>query len=437
MVEALKLDSLARRGVIVIALFMSFRTFQFFPGMQYVQEAWFLLCFLFILFAYPLWKIRIGLRFSRFEFYLLILTFAGIALAAWRAQQVFVQPLIYGIISQRAIVLIAAPLILFNAMRYRNIQPKNIEAALLFLTWGTFLLFSAMRLFLDPTRFVSYGVGFVVTSELETSFKFPSYFIIFGVFYYAMLGLRTRRVRYYFAALILFPAALGPSGRGLTVCVAATLLLCLYRLRGLRRTLITAAKFGFVLAILVGGLYAVAPQKLSTRAAGFADVFTVLSKGSLTTDNSANARIFETLTALPYIEEHPWLGNGVISHQWEGGSKGALGAYFYAADIGVIGVIFSFGILGLALFAYQYRFAWRAAKKLPSSYYSPLLDATKAMVVYTALYSIAGGLCVWYPEVTLFFIALLYGIASQAKPLSVFDIRTEIICRTQKPVLSA
>jgi len=434
----LKSDLLARRIVLAIALLMTFRTFQFFPGMLYVQEIWFALCFLASVVVYPAWKIGKGLRFSFFEVYILTLMLAAAVLSAWRAWHVFGQPIVFGLLAQRGVTLMVSSLLLVNALRYRLVRLADVEGALLLTAWGTFFLFSAIRLLFSPSSFAGHGIGFVtqVNSGDEPSFTFSSFFLVFGALYYATLAMRTRRAKYYLMAAVLFTASLGASGRGLSVCVAATLLFFLYRLRGLRQMLVTAVKFGLIAAILVGVLYAIFPGVLSARIAGFSDAFTVLLTGSQSQDDSANARIFETLTALPYIQEHPLLGNGVVSNQWQGGNEGALGEYFHTTDIGVIGVVFAYGVLGLLLFSFQYKFAWSAARKLPDSFHSPLFDATKAFVLYTALYSLASGMCALYPEVSLFFVALLGGIAAQATSESVYG-GSGRKCSLQRPVLSA
>jgi hypothetical protein len=45
----LRSESTTQRILLAFALVMTFRTFQFIPGMQYVQESWFVLCFLAVL----------------------------------------------------------------------------------------------------------------------------------------------------------------------------------------------------------------------------------------------------------------------------------------------------------------------------------------------------------------------------------------------------
>jgi hypothetical protein len=406
--------------------------------MSYVQEPWFVFCFLIVLFVYPFWKMTSGLRFSWFEIYLLVLMIVGVLLAAWRAQEVFGQPLMYGILGQRKMALIAVFLVLVNALNCGMVQLEDIRKALLSLAWGTFILYSAMQMFLTPSRFASYGVAFVTEPMPgeDASFKLQIYFILFGAFYYALVGMRTARKKYYLAAAILFFAAGLGTSRGFTISVVATLLFCLYRVRGLRKTAVAAAKFGCLAAIMVGVFYAIFPSAFSARVGHFSDAFTVVFTGSTTEDASANARIFETLTALPYIQEHPFLGNGVLSAQWQGGTQKVLGNYFYSDDIGIIGVVFSYGIVGLLLYAVQYWFAWKAAKALPDSFHTPLLDATKGIVLFSALYTLETGMCVWTAEVTFFFIALLGAFAAQTSSLRVYDAWNGEGCSLQKPALS-
>jgi len=421
--------------VLALMLVMGFCTFQYFPGMSDLQEAWFIFCFLAVLLLYPFLKMRTGLRFSRFELYLFLLMAADVLIAACRAQLVFGQPIIYGILTQRAMALVATLLLLLDALGSGVADVADIESVLLFLAWGTASLFSAMRLFLNPSDFISYGDGFVTRPMPgeQPSFKFPEVFVLYGVFYYAMLGLRTGKTRYYPLALALFLTTLGPSGRGLTVCVAATLFFFLYRLRGLPKALVASAKFSCAGLALAGATYAVSPGLVSTRIAGFVDAFKVVLTGSATTtDASANARIFESVAAIPFIQEHPFLGNGVVSHQWQGGYGTLLGENFFPADIGVVGIVFSYGVFGLIIFLFQYRFAWRAASALPDSLHSPLLDATKAFLLFTALYTVETGTCVWTAEVTLFFVALLVGISQRSFPTRFVSTRAGKECSAQE-----
>lgn len=432
-------ERLLWRGLALVVLPLSFRTFQFFPGMSYVQEAWFAFSFLVLVTVYPYFAIRRGLIFSRFEVYLLMLMVVSVSVAAWQAHRVFGQPVIYGILSQRDVAVLGIWLVMLNLLNNGIAEIADIEAILITLSWATFALFATMRLFLSPSNFLAYGEGLVTRPMIgiEPSFKLQEFFILFGVFYYAILGIRKRQIRYYLLAAVLFPVTLGGSGRGIAVCAAVTLTYFLYRLRGLRGAVLAGVQFLIVACATIIIVFAISPATLSARIRGFSDAFSAVFTGSVTQDPSANARILETFAATPYIQAHPILGNGIVSHQWNGGSETAMGAYFFASDIGIVGILFSYGVLGLLLFLWQYRFAWTAAKELPASQGSPLLDATKALLLYSAIYSLESGMFVWSANVTLFFVVLLYGISAHRLTPRFSRVSTGDSCDPQRPALSA
>jgi len=137
------------------------------------------------------------------------------------------------------------------------------------------------------------------------------------------------------------------------------------------------------------------------------DAFTVVLKGELSRDASANARLLETNIALPYIKGNWLFGNGDLSNQWEGGYKGRLG-YFYPSDIGMIGIIFIYGVAGLLFFYAQYIFAIRYGRAKRKTIYNPLIDASKVYLLYMFIQSFVTGNVASSLSTSLFFIALLY-----------------------------
>lgn len=413
--EKFEAGSLVRRGLLAITLLMTFRVFQLFPHMEYVQEFWYGLCFLALAILYPVWKTATGLRFSTFELYALALILIDLLLPAWSARREFGQPLVYGMLTQRAAGMFVVPLLLLNAMRSHRVSARDVEAALVACVWGTFSIFLSMRLFLNPANFTSYGVGFAQYINGKAVFSLSllnGSFLLFGIIYYTLKGLRRRQAKYYIAAAILFTSVFSETtGRGAIVSLTVTLLYFLYRWRPLKQFLATGVKFAAVATIFLGLFYAASPAAFSTRLAGFGDAFMVTFTGTQVEDPSANGRLLETLAVLPLIQEHPLLGNGAISAQWEGGAKNALDVDFFGGDIGIIGVVFTVGVLGLLVFAYQFRFALRANRRLPASAHSSLSDAAAGFVLFVALDSLMTGLCMSDAEITLFFIALLMGLA--------------------------
>jgi len=313
---------LFQRGLIALALLMTFKTFQFFPGMLYVQEMWFVLCFLALVVVYPVWKISKGLRFSSLEVYILTLIVVDVLLPAWGARREFGQPMAFGVLASRGATLMVSSLLLVNALRYRLVRLADIQGALLLCAWGTSVLYATMKLTLHPANFSSYGVGFVVGEGAEDSFNLNPLFILYATIYYVLLGLRTRSRKYYVLAAILFAGTVVPVvERSATISIAATLLFFLYRWRPFGQFLLTLGKVCCAAAIVLGLAYAANPAYLSIQSARFSDAFTVAFTGSEVDDPSAGARLFEIVTAMPYIQKHPLLGNGNISHQWGGGLR--------------------------------------------------------------------------------------------------------------------
>jgi hypothetical protein len=137
----------------------------------------------------------------------------------------------------------------------------------------------------------------------------------------------------------------------------------------------------------------------------FHDAYTVIFIGENVDDPSANARIGESVIALTGFVKHPLLGNGRISVQWQGGGNSVLGDYFDANDVGLLGMFYSLGIVGVVLFSGQFFFAYFALRRIPGDYYSPLLDAVKAMLFIFGLNSVSNGAFV--PDVTILLIFIL------------------------------
>lgn len=400
------------RGVLALVLLLAFRTVQSFPGMTAVQEGWFGLSWLLLFLAWVPWKIATGFRVYSIEIYALLLLATGVFMAAWGAWRVFDQPWPYGIVAERGLGTLGVWLLLFEALRRNRIRLADVNGALLFLAWGTFVLYSAMRLFLNPASFASYGVGFVTFSiDRVASFKLAPYFILYGVFYYALRGIRGRRTSDYIlaAALFLF-GALGLTERWLTLTTVLTILFFLFRWRPFSQFAGALIKLALVAGAGLAITLFVDPNFVAQRESKFADAFMVVTTGAEGADSSANARLLETVMVIPYIERHPLIGNGVLSHQWQGGSHAMLGDMFYESDIGVIGVVYSYGLIGLLIFAMQYGFAFRSARRLGPEISDPIVDAVKGFVFFTAMYSVTTGIFVWDVPITFFFVILLAAI---------------------------
>ena len=410
----LRSGELYKLGLLGVVLTMTLRTFQFFPGVRALEEGWFLLCLVAFCVLYPLFKILRDWTFSGIELYLLSMLPILLLLTAFAANQEFGQPIVYGVLARRSAVLLLMWLVFIGAWRARWINADQVESVLVWLAWGTFFLYSFMRLLLNPASFPSPPPGFILGSlTTQAYFAVPGCFMTFGMLYYVFRGIRESQKRFFAYSVLFFFNALGASGRFLAVTLLATTGFFLLRWRPVGAVLSLLTRFVVLAALGLALFYVIDPALLQERAAHFSDAFTVVAGGQ-GADASANARVVETDIALPYIRRHPFTGNGILSAQWSG-SADAIATYFFADDIGIVGIVFTYGLVGLGLFLFQYLFAIRAAFQIPSGTHTPLLDAAKGFVLYSAIYSLTTGLFVFAFEQSTFFIVLLVLLAEDAK----------------------
>jgi hypothetical protein len=401
---------------LVAFLPLVFHTFQYFPGFAPLQELLHAVCLFYLL--YLLFKqLRRGAerkQFTSFEHYMLALIVVvpiQWGIAAWRE---FGQPVIYGILSERSVWDIGSVLFFSYALRKQIFTLREVKAALVFLAWGTMTLYILMRTLLHPESFTSF-VGFADGAGDDAAFSLQVYFIVFGVLYYAFLGLRTGRAKNYFLALFVLTGAIGKSsGRQMIVALIVTFLFFTVRWTKGIRLLVVLPKLGIGSALLAGLLYAIFPGVVTERIVKLEEAFTVAFVGQEVDDISANARISEVLFALPGIQEHPIFGNGNVSNQWTGKAD-AREDYFHPSDIGVFGALYTLGVFGLIIYASQYGFAIKIARQLPRSSHTALMDASKGFLLYSGLNSVGSAMFIFDATAIMLFICVLARIVTELK----------------------
>jgi hypothetical protein len=389
----------------------------YFPGFSPIQEAWNLLCMLYLAFVYPWGSAKPGKSITAFDLYMLALIVVDPVVSAVNAWREFGQPILYGLLTERRIALIACVLFFTRALRRRSITLREVEKALLILAWGTMILFRIMRTVIDPSKYADY-IGFAAPVADGFELSLPVFFALFGVLYYAFRGFQTGRTRDYMLALLLLGGSLSGLGwRQQVLTLLLTFFFFACRWTNWRRLLVLLPQMLLGLALLVWLLFATMPETMTEQFGRLQDAFTAVLTGERVEDASATGRIVESYFALEGIAKHPIIGNGNLSNQWQGGAQLEQGAYFYWVDVGTIGVLYFLGIFGVILYASQYWFVLGPVKKLPPGVHTPLMDATKGFVFFGAVYSITSAFCVAEPVIALFFIALLRGFANEVSSL--------------------
>lgn len=393
-----------------VFLMLSFSIFRYLPGLQITTDAWVaaMALVLPVLIAHKMLDPR--RRFTSIERYSLVILIVIPLIAAFTSWRVFGQPLAYGLLSQRGLLLLGCAFLLSHYLRSGYVRVAEIELAFKVLAWVNLALCAPVIFLLDPNQFsdlpnlVSDGGG------QYNQFRLPLTFIVFGFFYYAVSGIRHRSTRMSMLSLpFLVYILFGVSGRTLTISVLTTYLIFLV-IWVPRSTLITnLAKLAVVLVVLFAVVRVAAPDKIPELASKYSDAVNVVLLGEEGKDPSANARLFQTGIAAPLVLNNLFLGTGAVSNQWNDGYKSLFG-YFYPSDIGLLGVVFVYGVFGAVLFAYQLVLAWTCTRHLGPSQpkVNDLHYVIAAYLLYFFLSSITTGAYVFWLEHSMLLLAILH-----------------------------
>jgi len=409
--------------ILVVCLALGFRIFNFFPGFSNIQETAFVLGGVASL---GLWILMLGgarHRLRSFEGYAALFVLVVPFYSAVVSHLGFGQPLTYGLLAQRNLgMATAVPLGLLLALRRGWIGFHHLEKALLTLAWGTLVLFFLMSHTMDASKFWDSSQGFVNVdyTRMIYKFKLDEIFIVFGFYYYMFLAIFHRRSRGFLLGL-LFLAYLvleGGGRSGLLALLISFVALCLsWTQKGARGAfLLKFALVGLGLSVL---LAVVKPEYFNHMVEKFGAISDALFESGTSSDTSANARYTQFELILPYIADKITFGTGIISNRWEDGIQAAIGGgYFHPSDLGLIGIVFLYGIIGLLFFLAQYLWAFRFSKRLEQKGCGrvPILDATQGVLFFYLVSSVTTGRLAFYPEVSLFFIALLLAASQRGSP---------------------
>lgn len=403
--------------VLTLAIFLvlTFRVLQYLPQGSWTRELAVVTLGAMYLLLYLPERLAVGVILSKVEAYVSMLMLIPLfsAFAAWR---VFGQPLSFGILAERGIVLVAvAPLILL-ALRRKVIFVGDLEKALLLLGWTSLLAFSVVTLFVDPSNYLEYGRGLVEGGIVEApKFKLDTTFLVFGFMYYALcITDKQQRWKAGLALPFLVYLVLGAGGRFQLLSLLGAYVFLIVRGCSIKQTIVYMVIGIVASTALMASLYLVAGEALAELGTRFVAAFKVVLTGELGDDASANARILEWLIVAPYILENWLFGNGELSHQWEGGYESRFD-YFYPSDIGIVGALYTYGIVGTIVFGYQFVLAYKVSSPVVTSTWKwkRLERASIGFLLYFAFYSLSTGMFVHSPEVNLFFIAIAYWLSLQ------------------------
>ncbi|MBK7964576.1 MAG: hypothetical protein IPK10_04275 [Bacteroidetes bacterium] len=280
---------------------------------------------------------------------------------AWQANQEFLQPYWMGLFAQRQQFIMFAGYFIIIALKKNWVSIDNLTKYFIKSLFVIMIIMLFFSVFVDPTKFSE--TEFVRFSlNKGWHYEFPSDVVANIIIYAMIIILSSNNFKYLIPlglGVIYFLIYIQDRSQILMICIT----IGIYFLRNvnLTKTFYFIIWGSIIIFSLIGIVLFINPEIISHYITIFGNASTIVT-GESTTEYSTNMRLSEGAIAIKGFYKHPWLGNGFVSSQFKGGFSGFFG-YFYAADVGIFGNLFVYGILGTLVFYLPFIFAVKWARK--------------------------------------------------------------------------
>lgn len=343
-------------------------------------------------------------------------------MSAFMAHRVFGQPFLYGLGAQRQFIGVIGAVLVLNALRRGTIDIGLVERAFLLLMWITFLFWVSVYVFVDPDRWKEMGGAVGWSGGYRgTRIHFETVLTGFGLIFYTIRWVREHRIPALIAAISLAGYVIFLSqGRIVLLTIFAAIGTFLWSesiaVRGRLLKYLCSGMFFFMIILMPTGI--LFPRVIEYVEEAYGSAVTVVLTGEPSGESSADSRITQTRLIWPFVKKHPLLGNGDLSGRWGGGVRAMLGRV-YPADLGLLGLIYLYGICGVGIailpWAYVWQRCWKTIRRGAGDVF-PL--ACKYFIVYYFLRSLLTGAAVISPAPAALFLALIHFISSKCPPMN-------------------
>ena len=401
-------SAFAARVLLLLALAHIFGSFQGSPLQPYVWRYDFLVALGLLAFAALYAGTRVlndGIRLNGLELSVLVVAAVLPLYSGWRAAAVFGQPLLYGVLAERNMLMGLYGLAAAYVLKRGHLRLGDVEWAMVRLCWLSVAAFYLVTM----ARAAGWQPAPILEGS-EVRFGKDNFNIVvlaFGACYYFVSVLR-RAGGGWALLLLLVTIVLVRESRSDTAALGvgfAAYLASGATWRQRRRALWLLVGGGVAAAVVIGAVPGVAGRVGAL--VGLFGAAGAAVAGESSGDVSASVRLVEFAQAWPQIVEHLALGNGKVSAQWMGGFERLFG-YFHPSDIGIFGVVFLYGLVGMALFGTQIVFAYRASRRLENRQASVFIVSLKVFLLYLYVLSLMTGVVIIVSvAMTLVVLALL------------------------------
>lgn len=322
------------------------------------------------------------------------------------------QPLLYGITTQFEWSYIILGLVVFYLLKTKWITPSNIRSTFLSLAWIQLIIYIIAAIIFNPAQY--YNTPFVFCNQVKggCGFKFDIFLIAFSAIYYFIQYLRTKKTKYIVYFLLFFCYIFFEyQKRGLIVMLSGTLFLYMILNLSFKKFILYSLISLLAVSFAAGIFYVVKPDTLSNIKTMYSNVLDVL-QGEESGEQSADARILVFVKAFSLVQKHPasvFWGNGKWSERWTGNPSNSIG-YFYPADIGLLGSVFIYGLLGVLIVHIEFLLSIIWLRKIELYRDDVFLQSCKYYLLFFYLRGVTAGGSFFTPGpgITILFISIIY-----------------------------
>lgn len=344
---------------------------------------------------------------GRFNYLLLVLSPLLIYpfINAAVAQQVFGQPFRFGLLAQRYHYFLLGGFAVIYVLRKNILTTAQLEQHFLRSMYLILFIMYFFYIFINPAIFS--GTEFVkLTGYKGWIYEFPNG-VTAGLLIYSLIKFTLHKSIKNLPGLLLtlfFFVVYGKDRSQITFIVLVALMFMLFHLP-LSRFLMQIISSLLLIALLFTVLMLITPDFVNHYTELFSNALTLFT-GEQTEEYSTNIRHFESEVALKGFSENPWLGNGFLSSQWNDGYL-QFYRYFYPADVGVLGNLYVYGIIGTTFYYIPFIAVFLWMRKMRKTNDAFLLTAFYTLIfIFLDMQSAANN--IKFIGIQAFFIGVVY-----------------------------
>jgi len=303
-------------------------------------------------------------------------------ISAIQASKVFGQPIVFGLIAQRQLTMVLCAHFVATALSDSWLSKEKFEKYFIGSLHIMLFVFLVFYMFVDPARFIDTDF---VTLSLNKGYRyeFPDS-CIYGLFLYGLFKIWITKEKGWLLSVLLsaFYILVYLMDRTQLIAIAGTIGVYVLLNFSFPRIIRTAIVAGVGGVIAFGALGLLAPEFLTKNINLYVTAVETLT-GEKVAESSTNVRFMESKIALDGFIKHPIMGVGFLSTKWNDGFR-SLNKHFYPVDVGILGNLFVYGIIGTLVFYIPFFITWKYSRKIKSKN-----DALIVSSIYVLLFQFA------------------------------------------------